>query len=230
MALRGVLFDLDGTLLDLDLDAFLRRYFHALGAVTQAHFDGKDVVSSILASTGAMQRAHPGTTNRQVFDEDFKVRTGIDLATSWGVFEDFYRDVFPSLGEGYGPVPGARAAVESAMALGLKVALATQPIFPRAAIDHRLAWAGLADLDFDVVTTYEIMEACKPHAAYFAQAAEMISCAPADCLMVGDDCYLDLPAADVGMGTYYVGGDSRCASDFRGTLLQLPALLERLAR
>jgi FMN phosphatase YigB (HAD superfamily) len=230
MALRGVLFDLDGTLLDLDLDAFLRRYFRALGAVTQAHFEGVDIMSSILASTAAMQRLHPGRTNRDVFDDDFKDRTGIDLATSWGVFEDFYRDVFPTLGDGYGPMPGARAAVEHAMSLGLKVAVATQPIFPRAAIDHRLAWAGLADLTFDAVTTYEIMTACKPHEAYFVETARMIGCAPSDCLLVGDDPGLDLPAACTGMATCYVGGDDHGSADFRATLLELPALVERLAR
>src|SRR5450759_5673689 len=80
--------------------------------------------------------AHPGKTNREVFSEDFRKRTGIDVEAHWDVFDDFYRDVFPTLGDGYGPVPGAREAIAQARALDLRVAVATQPIFPVAAIMH----------------------------------------------------------------------------------------------
>ena len=195
-----------------------------------ASFPGVDVMPAILASTEAMQRVHPGRTNRDVFYKDFADRTGVDLDRSWDVFEDFYREVFPTLGDGYGPMTGARDAVESALGLGWKVAVATQPIFPRLAIEHRLKWAGLDDLRFDVVTTYEIMGACKPHGDYFRQTAAMMGCRPSECLMVGDDRFLDMPAADVGMRTFYVGGESGVVADFAGTLRELPALLARLGK
>jgi FMN phosphatase YigB (HAD superfamily) len=226
----GVLFDLDGTLLDLDLGAFLRGYFDAIGAVASARFPGVDVMSGILASTEAMQARHPGRTNRDVFYEDFAARTGIDLNRSWDVFEGFYRDVFPTLGEGYRPMPGGREAVACALEIGCKVAVATQPIFPRLAIEHRLRWAGLADVPFDAITTYEIMGACKPHGEYFRQTAAMLGCRPSECIMVGDDRFLDMPAADVGMRTFYVGHSSGVVADFTGTLGDLTSLLPRLAR
>ncbi|HEY5548928.1 MAG TPA: HAD family hydrolase [Coriobacteriia bacterium] len=228
--MHGILFDLDGTLLALDLDAFLRRYFKALQASVGPHFPGIDVMPTILASTEAMQRPHPLQTNKQVFDEDFKARTGIDLGEHWHIFEAFYRDVFPTLGDGYGPARGAREAIEAARALGLKVAVATQPIFPASAIAHRLAWAGLDDVGFDAITTYETMHACKPLPGYFEQTASMIGCAPSSCLMVGDDRAMDLPASAVGMRTYYVGDDAAARTDHRGSLEELPALLERLMR
>jgi FMN phosphatase YigB (HAD superfamily) len=176
--LRGVLFDLDGTLLDLDLAAFLRRYFAAVGEAASPSFPGVDLLPAILAATEVMQTEHAGRTNREVFFDAFRSRTGIDLNESWSVFGDFYRDVFPTLGDGCGPAPGARHAINTARRLGLKVAVATQPIFPLAAIEHRLEWAGLADVPFDAVTTYEVMEACKPHAAYFEQTASMLGLAP----------------------------------------------------
>lgn len=228
--MRGILFDLDGTLLDLDLDAFLRRYFRALEASVSAHFPGIDVMPAIMASTSAMQRPHPHRTNKEVFDADMLARTGIDLDEHWGVFEAFYRDVFPTLGDGCGPARGAVEAVEAARALGLKVAVATQPIFPAIAIRHRLAWAGLGGVDFDAITSYETMVACKPLPAYFEQTALLIGCAPAECLMVGDDRGMDLPASAVGMRTFYVGHDRAARADHRGSLVELPALLQRLVR
>jgi FMN phosphatase YigB (HAD superfamily) len=225
--LQGVLFDLDGTLLDVEVDAFLRRYFAALDATASPRFPGIDLMHSVLASTAVMQTPHIGATNREVFYRDFRERTGVDLDEAWGVFEDFYRDVFPTLGSDYGPAAGAREAVETAKALGLKVAVATQPIFPRMAIEHRLAWAGLEDIEFDAVTTYEIMHACKPQAAYFRQTAELIGCAPEECLMVGDDGTVDMAAAAAGMATFYVGHGRGVRADHRGTLHDLTALLTR---
>jgi FMN phosphatase YigB (HAD superfamily) len=177
-----------------------------------------------------MQRPHPGLTNKQAFDRDILERTGIDMIAQWDVFEDFYRDVFPTLGDGYGPVPGAREAIAQARALGLRVAVATQPIFPVAAIMHRLTWAGLGDVAFDAVTTYETMFACKPYAAYFQQTAAMIGCAPGECLMVGDDRGMDMPASAVGMRTFYVGSDPGSPADHHGTMADLAALLRRETR
>lgn len=227
--LRGVLFDLDGTLLDLRVEAFLRRYFAALDDATSPLFPGVDLMPAILESTTVMQRPHPGATNREVFYYGFKARTGIDLDEKWCVFEAFYQNVFPTLGFGYGPVDGARRAVETAASLGLKTAVATQPIFPRIAVDHRLKWAGLGDVEFDAVTTYEEMLACKPQPEYFLQTAQMLQCAPQDCLMVGDDRDMDMVASVVGMKTYYVGDQRRTKSDFRGTIRELPAFLKYLA-
>jgi HAD superfamily hydrolase (TIGR01549 family) len=118
--------------------------------------------------------------------------------------------------------------VVAARNLGLRVAVATNPIFPRIAVDHRIAWAGLDGIDFDLVTTYEHMRACKPQADYFVQVADELDVDPAECLMVGDDPRLDMPAADVGMRTFYVGSGNRVAADYRGTLTDLAALLPRL--
>lgn len=229
--MQGVLLDLDGTLLDIDLDSFLRRYFGALTGVLAELVPPGDVPSvmdAIMASTEAMAAHHPGATNRDVFYEDFHRRTGIDLHERWPVFERFYREDFPALGDGAGPCPGAARAVETALELGMRVAVATNPIFPRAAVDARIAWAGLDSLGVEVVTTYEIMHACKPHPAYFEETAAMLGLTASACLMVGDDRSLDLPAASVGMRTFYTGSHADAPADFRGSLDDLADLLPRL--
>lgn len=229
--MRAILFDLDGTLLDLDLSAFLKRYFIALDAAS-AELAGRCAPGTFMpalhAAVGAMMEPHPGRTNRDVFYEDLYTRTGVDLNTHWPVYERFYRDVFPTLADTAAPAKGARTAVTTALGSGLKVAIATNPIFPRAAVEHRLAWAGLGDLTFPVVTTYEDMVACKPHADYYRQIADLLGVAPHECLMVGDDRVLDMPAADVGMRTFYVGTDEAAPADLRGDLDELAELLPRL--
>jgi HAD superfamily hydrolase (TIGR01509 family) len=229
---RAILFDLDGTLLDLDLEAFLDRYFAELETAATPlarHSETTvDIMSALHRATSAMMAEHPGTTNRETFYAEFSNRTGVDLNMHWGVFDAFYRDVFPGLRDTARPAPGAREVVSVAQELGLRMAVATNPIFPREAVEHRIAWAGLADVRFDLVTSYEQMVACKPHPAYYRQVASLLEVDPSDCLMVGDDHVLDMAAADIGMKTYYVGSREGVAADIAGDLTALAELLPRL--
>ncbi len=230
--MQGILFDLDGTLLDIDLESFLERYFSALGRALEPLTTGPDGVSRALAAlnvaTHAMVVAHPGRTNREIFHEKFLALTGIDLDEHSEVFTRFYAEEFPLLGDGFGPAAGARDAVERALELDLRVAIATNPIFPLSAVEHRIAWAGLGDLPLHAVTTYETMHACKPLPEYYRETAELIGVAPERCLMVGDDRVLDLPAASTGMRTYYVGPEPAVESDFSGDLVELARILPLL--
>ena len=231
--MRAVLFDLDGTLLDLDLRDFLRRYFAALEIASAPLLDDRPGAAAVFMTAlqeavGAMTELHPGRTNQDVFYDALLCSTGVDLHHHWPLFEAFYADVFPTLRDTARPAAGGREAVSTALELGLRVAIATNPIFPRAAVERRLEWAGLSDLRLPVITTYEDMSACKPHAEYYRQTAGLLDVSPHDCLMVGDDRALDLPAADVGMRTYYVGPEPNAAADMHGTLFELADLLPRL--
>ncbi len=111
----------------------------------------------------------------------------------------------------------------------MKTVVATNPIFPAAAIRERMSWAGISDVPFELVTTYEIMHAAKPDLDYYRSIAEIIGCDPCDCLMVGDDAVLDMVAADIGMRTFYVGPPPLPAADYAGTLEELAELLPRVA-
>ena len=225
--MRAVLFDLDGTLLDIDLDAFLPVYFGALGPVI-ANLTGSTpsaAIRAVMDSTNAMMLPHPGTTNRQTFDARFIELTGVDLEHEDGLITEFYTKVFPTLGSGLGPTDGARRAVQTAIDAGLLVTVATNPIFPAAAVSERIRWAGLGDIAFSLVTTYEIMHACKPDPAYFHETALMLGVDTSECLMVGDDAMLDMGAAKAGMATFFVGATGGETADYRGNLNELAELL-----
>lgn len=232
--ITAILFDLDGTLLDIDLDRFLRSYFSMLGPVIARLLpDGSDpalALQAVISGTEAMSAAHRGRSNKEVFNASFLQRTGVDLDTDECVdaIERFYESEFPRLREEHGPKPGARLAVETARAVGLKTALATNPIFPRTAIVERLAWAGLAPEAFDLITSYEVMSATKPHPDYFRQAADLLQVDPRQCLMVGDDPLLDLPASDIGMRTYFVGAAVGTVAHWQGGLEDLALLLPKM--
>lgn len=232
--ISAVLFDMDGTLLDIDIEDFLRAYFRILGPVIAGVLGAEEPsagLQAVIGGTEAMAAPHPGATNREAFNARFLELTGADLTAPAAdqAITTFYREVFPGLRADHGPRTGAQAAVDTAASLGLKLALATNPIFPRQAIVERLSWAGFSSDDFDVVTSYEEMRACKPSHDYFLQVAEMLDVAPAECVMVGDDALLDLAAADIGMRTFYVGPASSTSAHWSGSLDDLASLLPKIA-
>ena len=227
--MRAILFDLDGTLLDVDTSEFMRRYFRAIRAIETPEWQG-DLLDAVALGTDAMLGRHPGRTNADVFWERFEAITGRPQHAWTPIFEEFYRTDFPQLQAGAGPTPGALRAFHAARQKGLTVAIATNPMFPRVAVDQRLQWAGLGDLPDDiVVTSYETSTACKPWPEYFSEVATTIGIAPSDCLMVGDDPSMDLGSRSVGMRAWMLYEPTKgWTTDYAGSLDQLADFIERL--
>jgi len=132
------------------------------------------------------------------------------------------------------PLPLARAILECCFERGLKVAVATNPVFPRRMIEARLRWGGIAEFPFERVTTYENCRFCKPHPGYFRDLLGKLGLAPGECLMIGNDTGHDLAARVAGIPTFLVdtwlvdrkGGDF--VADFRGGHPELLQFLGRL--
>ena len=95
--------------------------------------------------------------------------------------------------------------VQAAREKAGKVILATNPIFPKVAVDTRLSWLGLKASDFDLVTTYENSCHCKPNPAYYREILYAMNLEPWNCVMIGNDIKEDYNAAvSIGIKTYIV--------------------------
>jgi FMN phosphatase YigB (HAD superfamily) len=114
------------------------------------------------------------------------------------------------------------------------MAIVTNPLFPEAAVRERMRWAGVDDLPFRWVTTYENSRYAKPNLRYFDDACARLGHAPEECLVVGDE-HMDMVAKNMGCDTYLVEGPMTALQPetpeptYRGALRDLPALLERAA-
>ncbi|MCD8004324.1 MAG: HAD hydrolase-like protein, partial [Oscillospiraceae bacterium] len=80
--------------------------------------------------------------------------------------------------------------------------LATNPIFPAPAVEHRIHWAGLEPGDFQMYTSYESSRHCKPNPAYYQDILEQQGLKPEQCLMVGNDVEEDMVAASLGLEVF----------------------------
>ena len=168
---RAVFFDLDGTLLPLDMDRFMGGYYLALkGFVAERGHDPKAFADALNAGIYAMAGDHPGVTNCDCFWSVFLERMGSGDAAAWHeLLDEFYETDFGEIGSGMPPEPLSAEVVETLRAKGYPVALTTMPMFPIRATQWRLNWGDLDPAWFERITVYDNSTAIKPHPAYFEE-------------------------------------------------------------
>lgn len=203
MKLTTILFDLDGTLLPMDNDAFTKGYFKLLAKkMAPFGYEPKALIDAVWAGTAAMVKNDGRKSNKAVFWEKFCGIYGQKALQDQETFQSFYENEFQDAKALCGFQPLAAEAVHALKAQGYRVALATNPIFPAIATQSRIRWAGLLLEDFALCTTYENTAYCKPNPAYYADVAARLGVAPQECLMVGNDVQEDMIASQLGMRVF----------------------------
>jgi len=198
-----VLFDLDGTLLPMDQDAFVGAYFSRLAAkMTERGYDKDKLGRAIWAGTGAMIQNDGECTNEEAFWRTFCAILGEDVRSEEDYLLEFYRNEFQGVREVCGYAPEAALIVRDLKARGLRVVLATNPLFPAVATESRIRWAGLEPSNFELYTTYENSRYCKPNLAYYEDILESLGVSGEECVMVGNDVEEDMIAERLGMKTF----------------------------
>ena len=202
---EAVLFDLDGTLLPMDQEQFVKGYFGALcRRFAPLGYEPRHMIDTVWKGTGAMVKNDGSMSNCERFWQVFAEEFGQEKLADRPQFDDFYAKEFNEAAAMTQPTPLARRCVRALREKGYPVVLATNPIFPRVATLGRIRWAGLDEQDFAWITTYENSTRCKPNPDYYAEICEKLGLDPSKCLMVGNDFTEDLAAAKLGMETYLV--------------------------
>ena len=200
MSIKAVLFDLDGTLLPMDYDGFLKLYFGNLAKrLAKYGYDPDALVRNIWTGTKAMVLNDGACMNETKFWNVFAEIYGVHVLQDKVLFDDFYREDFVKAKEACGYDPLAKETVDLVRSLGMKTALATNPIFPMIATRQRMAWAGVTVSDFELCTTYENIGFGKPNPAYYEEIAKRMGVSTDECLMVGNDVVEDMAAEKCGM-------------------------------
>ena len=203
MSIKSVLFDLDVTLLPMDMEVFLKKYFGLLTEKLSHHgYEPKELFEAVWTGTAAMVKNDGSRPNEEVFWESFAKHYGDSYKKDLPLFDEFYKNDFVSVRAACGFAPQAAEAVAKIKQMGLRVALATNPVFPSSATEHRIHWAGLVPEDFELFTTYENSNYCKPNPRYYESVAERLKVDPKECLMVGNDVSEDMVAEKIGMKVF----------------------------
>jgi FMN phosphatase YigB (HAD superfamily) len=229
-----LLLDMDDTLLNTNMEAFVPGYFQALATHMSAHVPSDVMLPALMTGTRTMMSSEdPAHTLKEAFDREFYPKLGVDDRTVHTVIEDFYDRVFPELQSLTSRRPEAIDLVGWAFQQGFRVAVATDPFFPMKAQRHRLRFAGLPleEYPFALVSSYETFHFTKSHAAFFAEFLGRLGCPDGPVLMVGNDAERDLaPAQALGIATYWINTQAPADADpqatGRGSLADLRGWLE----
>ncbi len=201
--IKAVCFDLDGTLLPLDIDTFCKHYFGMMAAKMAPYgYEPRAFVGAIMTGTKAMYGNDGTATNEDVFWQSFCSTFGEEAKRHVPVFEEFYEQDFDRAREACGFDPDAAPTVQSLLDLGLTVAIATNPLFPEIATRKRMQWAGIDPGTVAFYTTYEDHRYCKPNKGYYDEVIARLGLPPEECLMVGNDVGEDMAAAHAGMQVF----------------------------
>ena len=233
------LFDLDGTLLTIETDQFLKYYFGALSSKFEDLCKKQDdFIKLLMDSTEKMIKNDGSRSNQQAFMEAFmekiEVKSKEEAAKIKERFDQFYQNEFVALEKHFEiDRENPLEIIEYLKNKDKKLVLATNPLFPKEAVEKRLSWTGINPADFELLTHYENMSYAKPNPNYYQEILEKINVNPENCLMIGNDLKEDAVAADLGIATLIIEDKliERGACDYpiewRGSLREFKELLKK---
>ena len=202
--MNTILFDLDGTLLPMDMNVFMKTYFDEMGAFFSDLIQPKELVKNIWASTEIMVRNIENKTNEDVFMDDFGSRITGNLDIFKNRFDEFYDTAFLNVKKATFQAPYIRESIQLLKEKGYILVVATNPLFPLKAIIHRIKWAGFNPEDFSYISSYEKNHYCKPQLEFYEEILKDIGKTPEECFMIGNDVQEDLISAKLGIKTFLI--------------------------
>lgn len=233
--INTILFDLDGTLLQLKQDTFIKVYLAELAKVFSGMgLDADASIKAVWAGTRAMVENDGSQINALRFWEVFSGLLGLDQVQQDEVeaaCDYFYTHQFEAVRAIATPTDVPRRLIKALQVKGYTLVLATSPLFPACAMNTRLAWIGLAQDDFLLVTHYKNCRYCKPNLNYYAEVLAQIERGPEQCLMVGNNTNEDMCIEAMGVKAFLVTDclenqrNLDIASFKNGTLKELEAYL-----
>lgn len=207
--IKAVFFDLDGTLLPMDEEEFIKVYFISLyKKVAYLGYEKEKLIKTIWDGTEAMYKNDGTHTNEQVFWNLFKKYYSEDKLKDKEIFDSFYINEFKSTKNVCKDNPLAKEIVNFCKNNLKYTILSTNPIFPYAGTLTRMSFIGLKKDDFDFITAYENSSYCKPNPKYFEFLLNKFNLKADEVILFGNNTIEDAYcAAQVGIKTYLIDGN-----------------------
>lgn len=207
--IKAVLFDLDGTLLPMNDDEFIKECFNLIcKKFVNYGYEPKKFAHTIINGTKLMMQNKGEKTNKQVFWENFAAVYGKDNLSILNDYEKFYENEFKQIKNVCRPNDKAKDLINFCKENFEYVILATSPVFPKCAVLTRMSFINLKEEDFNLITTYEDFYHAKPNPDYYLEILNKFNLKPEEAIMFGNSQLEDgYGAITAGINTYLVGDD-----------------------
>ena len=201
--MKHILFDMDGSLLPMDLNVFAAKYIETISkTMAQYGYSPKEFAAAIWKGNVAMVENDGAETNENRFWNCFARELGNRVYADANRLNAYYDNGFDEALAVCGFDEKAGKTLKALKDMGYSLTLASNPIFPKAAQLKRAVRAGVDPDVFDFVTSYENMNYCKPNINYYRQILSYLGCRAEDCLMVGNDVNEDMVASELGIKVF----------------------------
>lgn len=228
-------FDLDGTLLPMDQDLFIKDYFTRLVRVLKQHgVDSETGTKGVLYGTDLMMKNEGPHLNEDLFWQGFSQVTSVQKEDVTELIDHFYATDFQEVIHTTSPIDDIKDVIHTIKDKGYRVVLATNPLFPKAATYSRVKWANLEVDLFDEVTTFENYHASKPSLNYYQEIMDKMNVTAQQVIMVGNDVKEDLAIKGLGSKTYLVTDNLinrenlEIVSDYTGSMAHFREFIEKI--
>ena len=190
--IKAVFFDLDGTLLPLNEDEFIKLYFGLLcKRMAPLGYNPEKLVQVIWEGTKAMYMNDGKKTNEEVFWDVFEKHYGKEKLKDKKYLDDFYTNEFKLTKQGCEDNPYVLDIIKYCHDKKLKVILSTNPIFPKVGTLTRMSFINLKEEDFEYITTYENSSFSKPNPKYFQMLLDKFNLKSDEVILFGNNTYED---------------------------------------
>lgn len=212
---KTILFDLDNTLILFDEVKFLKAYIHKVAPIMADIVSPPTLWQMVLKATKTVLHNNGELTNKEVFFGTFT--KGLEDRTEeiWNRFLKFYNNEFDQLKSLVSVNKGVSEIFSLVSKKDIKIVIASNPFWPRIAMEKRMGWAGLDTSKVNLITHLENMHFCKPRLEYYQEICNKINEKPEDCLMVGDDPVNDMVAGKLKMKTFLTTDNKKFKSQFQ---------------
>lgn len=202
--IKTLIFDLDGTLLPMDVNKFMSLYKSSLQSHFNSFDDSQILFDKVMYTLGHMIKDQSPVSNEDKFFRVFKTQITGNLDQYIAHFNTYYDSRFSDVKASLDISKEMIEAIEILKEKGYDLIIATNPIFPYKANLKRIEWAGLDFNDFDYISSLEKNTYCKPNISFYKQVLSSNKLKSDEVLMVGNDVQEDLSIASLGVSTYLI--------------------------
>ena len=203
--LKNILFDLDGTLINTLQDNFNEKYFSSIcQKFYDAGYDGKTLSKAVLMGLEVMISNDGKESNEDAFWEFFQMYSGINKHDIIGLFDDFYDNEYDEMIDCVKAIEVTGKAINKLKEKGYNLILATNPLFPKKAIEKRAAWGNIDCENFTYITSCENSNYAKPNINYYKQIIENNNLNTEETMMFGNDLIEDLVVEELNIPCYII--------------------------
>ncbi len=205
--LQHLLCDLDGTLIDSGGVRVQFEFLWRTLPLMKQHQGWRAAYAALKEGQEILKNPSRTRTNHERLVEVFAKKLKLSEPDAEQMLLKNLGTVFPQLKSHFGKIHGASKFLDWAKdSFGLT--LATNPVWPIELVQMRMKWGGINPDYFSVITTADKMHACKPSSEYYREVLKHTKLKPEDCLMIGNERKMDLPATKVGIPVFLIRTDA----------------------